>query len=123
MPHVSRQHSRIQCTFGSAFPRVARDETTMGTKRGRKFALAPAIILLVAPALSWGDTGVGVDTWRANKLDSTGGQATEVLDPDGTSWLEPGQHRSPTGNLYGKPTDEPNLEHLSVWLFYGTFDV
>ena len=95
----------------------------MGTKRGRKFRLAPAIALLLAPALGWGDSGVGVDTWRANKLDPTGGQATEALDPNGTSWLEPGQHRSPTGNLYGTPPDEPHPEHLSVWLIYGTFDV
>jgi len=95
----------------------------MGTKRERILRLAPAIALLAAPTLSWSDSGVGVDTWRANKLDPTGGQATEVLDPNGTSWLEPGQHRTPTGNLYGTPPDEPHPEHLSVWLIYGTFDV
>jgi hypothetical protein len=95
----------------------------MGTKRGRKYVLAPAIALLAPAALSWGDSGVGVDTWRANKLDPTAGQATKVLDPDGTSWLEPGQHRSPTGNLYGTPTEEPNPDRLSVWLIYGTLDV
>jgi hypothetical protein len=95
----------------------------MGTKRERKFRLAPALALLLAPALGWGDSGVGVDTWRANKLDPTGGQATKALDPNGTSWLEPEQHRSPTGNLYGTPPDEPHPEHLSVWLIYGTFDI
>jgi hypothetical protein len=95
----------------------------MGTRRTRKFSLAPAIALLLAPALGWADSGVGVDTWRANKLDPTGGQATEALDPNGTSLLEPGQHRSPTGNLYGTPPDDPHLDHLSVWLIYGTFDV
>ena len=83
-------------------------------------ALAP---LLSVPVFGWADSGVGVDTWRANKLDPTGGQATEALDPDGTSWLVPGQHRSPTGNLYGTPTEELNPETLSVWQIYGTFDV
>jgi hypothetical protein len=61
------------------------------------FALTLSALALSGPA--WGDTGVGVDTWRANKLDPTGGEATEPLDMNGTSWLEPGQHRSPTGNL------------------------
>jgi hypothetical protein len=82
-----------------------------------------AVFLFAVPAIVWADSGVGVDTWRANRLDPTGGQATETLDPNGTSWLEPGQHRSPTGNLYGTPTAQPHLETLSVWQIYGTFDV
>jgi hypothetical protein len=45
--------------------------------------------LLVLPALSWSDSGVGVDTWRANKLDPTGGEELQRTDADGTSWLEP----------------------------------
>jgi hypothetical protein len=90
---------------------------------GRNGGLLIGVALLVPAALAWGDSGVGVDTWRANKLDSTGGQATEPLDPAGTSWLEPGQHRSPTGNLYDEPPTEPPTENLSVWLIYGTFDV
>ncbi len=89
----------------------------------RKLGLAPAMVLLAAPAVGWGDTGVGVDTWRANKLDPSGGQAIEPVDPDGTSWLAPGQHRSPTGNLYGTPAEPPPLDHLSVWDIYGTFDL
>jgi len=84
--------------------------------------LAVTLCLLVPP-LAFGDSGVGVDTWRANKLDPTGGQATEPLDPNGTSWLEPGQHRSPTGNLYNAPTAPPGTENLSAWLIYGSFDV
>jgi hypothetical protein len=79
--------------------------------------------LLAAPALSIADSGVGVDTWRANKLDPTGGELTQPLDPDGTSWLVPGQHRSPTGNLYDDPPADPLPEPLSVWLLYGYFDV
>jgi hypothetical protein len=83
-------------------------------------ALAP---LLFIPVIAWADSGVGVDTWRANKLDPTGGQATQALDPDGTSWLVPGQRRSPTGNLYGTPAEGLHPETLSVWQIYGTFDV
>jgi hypothetical protein len=81
------------------------------------------LIGLMAPIVGWGDSGVGVDTWRANKLDPTGGEAFDVLDPYGTSWLVPGQHRSPTGNLYEAPTAEPSLERLDDWLIYGTLDV
>ncbi len=66
----------------------------------RKLKRACAIAALTLPAMAWGDTGVGVDTWRANKLDPTGGQATTTPDPNGTSLLETGQHRAPTGNLY-----------------------
>jgi hypothetical protein len=87
---------------------------------GRVAALSS---LLIVPAVSWSDSGVGVDTWRANKLDPTGGEATEPLDPYGTSWLEPGHHRSPTGNLYNDPPADPHTDNLSVWLIYGTFDV
>ena len=78
--------------------------------------------LLLLPAMSWSDSGVGVDTWRANKLDPTGGDALDILDPNGTSWLESGQHRSPTGNLYQTPWMEPPLEHLNDWLIYGNVD-
>ena len=95
----------------------------MWTHTMKKLRVVAVVFLLAVPAFVWADSGVGVDTWRANKLDPTGGQATEALDPDGTSWLEPGQHRSPTGNLYGTPTEEPHPETLSVWQIYGTFDV
>jgi len=78
----------------------------------QKLRLTPIAALLAVPVCVWADSGVGVDTWRANKLDS-----------DGTSWLEPGQHRSPTGNLYGAPAEEPHPDNLSVWQIYGTFDV
>ena len=79
--------------------------------------------LLVLPALSWSDSGVGVDTWRANKLDPTGGEELQRTDADGTSWLEPGQHRSPTGNLYMVPREPPETDPLSDWLIYGNFEL
>jgi Putative outer membrane beta-barrel porin, MtrB/PioB len=89
----------------------------------RRLRLTPVVALLAVPVFVWADSGVGVDTWRANKLDPTGGQATETLDADGTSWLEPVQHRSPTGNLYLTPTQTPHPDTLSVWQIYGTFDL
>ncbi len=95
----------------------------MRTRTMRKLRRTAALALLAVPATVWADSGVGVDTWLANKLDPSGGQATKPLDPDGTSWLEPGQQRSPAGNLNGTPTEEPHPETLSVWQIYGTFDV
>src|ERR1700738_1096268 len=88
----------------------------------RKLRLTAALGLLAEPAAVWADSGVGDDPSLANKLGPSGGQATKPLDSDGTSWLEPGQHRSPTGSLYGTPTDEPHPHNSSVWLVYGTFD-
>jgi Putative outer membrane beta-barrel porin, MtrB/PioB len=75
--------------------------------------------LLLIPALAWADSGVGVDTWRANKLDPTGGMATQQCDEDGTSWLSPLEHRSPTGNLYNCPPESPVALALGEWLYYG----
>jgi hypothetical protein len=86
-------------------------------------AAAIGFIFWSAATVTFADSGVGVDTWRANELDPTGGQATEAVDPDGTSWLAPGQHRSPTGHLYENPTEPPHPDNLSVWQIYGTFDV
>jgi len=90
---------------------------------GRITRVVSIAVLLAAPTMSLADSGVGVDTWRANKLDPTGGQLLEPLDPNGTSWLTPGEHRSPTGNLYGDPPADPLTEPVSVWLVYGNFDV
>ena len=95
----------------------------MNTYRMRKLRLTSVGALLAVPVFVWADSGFGVDTWRANKLDPTGGQAIEDIDPDGTSWLEPGQHRTPTGNLYGEPMEELHPDNLSVWQIYGTFDI
>ena len=89
----------------------------------RKLTITPLAALLAAPAFVWADSGVGVDTWLANKSDPTGGQAFIAFDPNGTSWLQPGEHRSPTGNLYENPTQEPHTDSFSDWLFYGNFDI
>ena len=81
------------------------------------------LLFFSAPTVTCADSGVGVDTWRANKLDPTGGQSTGTVDRDGTSWLAPGQHRSPTGNLYENPPEPPHPDNLGVWQIYGMFDL
>ena len=48
-----------------------------------------ASVLVFISTIAWADSGVGVDTWRGNTLDPTGGQASERCDEDGTSWLSP----------------------------------
>jgi hypothetical protein len=79
--------------------------------------------LVLIPLLAWADSGVGVDTWRANKLDPTGGMASQLCDEDGTSWLSPLEHRSPTGNLYNCPPESPLALALGEWLYYGDVEL
>jgi hypothetical protein len=81
------------------------------------------LALAGSPALGRADSGVGIDTNLANKIDPTAGHSMGVTDLDGTSWLEPGQHSSPTGNLYQVPPVEPDVEALGLWLVYGSLDV
>jgi hypothetical protein len=78
--------------------------------------------LLLIPVIALADSGVGVDTWRANKLDPTGGMASQMCDDDGTTWLSPLEHRSPTGNLYNCPPESPLALALGDWVYYGDVD-
>lgn len=82
-----------------------------------------AAALLLIPAFAWADSGVGVDTWRANKLDPTGGMASQQCDEDGTSWLSPLEHRSPTGNLYNCPPEALPALAFGDWLHYGELEL
>jgi hypothetical protein len=86
------------------------------------FRLLP-LVCAIAAAGAYADSGVGVDTWRADKLDPTGGQASQACDEDGTSWLSPLQHRSPTGNSYNCPAEPPLAHELGEWLYYGVFQL
>ncbi|HET7924772.1 MAG TPA: MtrB/PioB family outer membrane beta-barrel protein, partial [Rhodanobacteraceae bacterium] len=79
--------------------------------------------LALACSLARADTGVGVDTWRANKLDPTAGAASRDDDERGTSWLTPGVHRSPTGNLYMCPAEPPDVSGHGEWISYGTLEI
>src|SRR6202522_4191729 len=82
-----------------------------------------AALLLVVSAIAWADSGVGVDTWRGNTLDPSGGEASEQCDADGTSWLSPVEHRSPTGNLYDCPWEPPLVRALGDWEHYGVLEL
>ncbi len=79
--------------------------------------------MLLSFALVHADTGVGVDTWRANKLDPTAGAAAQDNDARGTSWLTDGVHRSPSGNLYMCPAEPPEVAAHDDWISYGTLEV
>jgi hypothetical protein len=94
----------------------------MQTHITRTAGCAVAVVLSASPVV-WADSGVGVDTWHADKLDPTAGQWLLPIDADGTSWLQSGQHRSPTGNLYPQPVAEPQSEKFGEWYMYGTFDI
>jgi hypothetical protein len=84
---------------------------------------AIASVLLLISTIAWADSGVGVDTWRGNTLDPTGGQASQRCDENGTSWLSPVEHRSPTGNLYDCPWEPPLLRALGDWEHYGLLEI
>ena len=74
-------------------------------------------------ALAFADSGVGVDTWRANKLDPAAGATIAGCDDRGTSWLNAGQRRSPTGNLYACPPPSPQPDEHGDWRYYGVLQL
>lgn len=77
----------------------------------------------ICAAIAHADSGIGVDTWRGNKLDPTGGMASASCDPDGTTWLSPLQHYTPTGNLYNCPAGPPVTDELGQWISYGVLQL
>src|SRR5262245_48592745 len=93
----------------------------MTTQRLLFVALLAALALPCSSAVA--DPGVGVDTWRANKLDPTAGAATEDPDARGTSWLTSGQHRTPSGNLYLCPAEPPDVSEHGDWISYGRIEI
>jgi len=77
----------------------------------------------IAAALARADSGVGVDTWRANRLDPTAGAASTYCDERGTSWLEAAPHRAPGGNLYACPPATPVADEHGDWRSYGVLQL
>lgn len=65
------------------------------------------------------DSGVGVDTWRATKLDPTAGAMINGCDPLGTSWLIDGVRHTPTGNLLSCPPPIVTPNTLGNWQYHG----
>ncbi len=85
--------------------------------------LLPLTLAVVAALPARADSGVGVDTWRANKLDPTAGATVDGCDARGTTWLAGGQHRSPTGNLYACPPASPKPDEHGDWRYYGVLQI
>lgn len=83
----------------------------------------PLAITLLAALPAWADSGVGVDTWRGNKLDPTAGSSLQPCDERGTSWLLSGQRRSPTGNAYACPPTPPHADEHGDWQYYGVLQI
>ena len=69
------------------------------------------------------DSGVGVDTWRANRLHPDADASIAAPDARGTTWLAPGQRRTPTGNLYMCPAESPEVREHGDWIGYGVVEV
>lgn len=85
-------------------------------------ALPLALTFALAPAIA-ADTGVGVDTWRANKFDPSAGAASQSVDHRGTSWLRSGELRTPTGYLYMCPAEDPHVDDFGAWIGYGVLQI
>ncbi|MBL8298323.1 MAG: MtrB/PioB family outer membrane beta-barrel protein [Rhodanobacteraceae bacterium] len=78
-------------------------------------ASLPLALLLVLPAATKADSGRGVDVAFDNALLQGRAAAGSSGDPRGTSWLRPGQRRSPAGLLYVCPLQPPSLADLAGW--------
>jgi len=79
--------------------------------------------LALAAALVRADSGIGVDTWLANTLDTGAGAALATLDERGTSWLHAGERRSPSGNLYLCPLEPRRARDHGDWQSSGVLSV
>ena len=102
----------------SSFPRE-RESTGILPRRRSWIPACAGMTALCCACIAHADSGVGVDTWRATKLDPSAGAAVEGCDERGTSWLLPGQRRTPTGTLYPcPPAAAPTREH-GDWRYSG----
>src|SRR6478752_3291359 len=78
----------------------------------------PLALALALPGQAGADSGDGVDLAPGNALLARG-LLDEAADARGTSWLRPGQRRSPAGHLYGCPLEVPTPEQLGEWTYDG----
>lgn len=95
---------------------------TTGFVRPAAIRLA-LLAALGLPLDALADSGVGIDLWIANKLDPSAGAKSQTPDPRSTSWLKPGQNRTPTGYLYLCPADAPLIVPSGDWQHYGLVQV
>lgn len=83
----------------------------------------PLVMAMMMATTAWADSGVGVDTWLANKLDPSAGAQSRTPDERGTTWLRAGQLRTPTGNLCPVPPTPPTIKEYADWLGYGVLQI
>lgn len=82
-------------------------------------ACAGTAAMMMFSSLVLADSGVGVDSWRATKLDPGAGANVEGCDERGTSWLVPGQRRTPSGSLYSCPPASAPTRERGDWRYSG----
>lgn len=80
---------------------------------------AVSLALLLALPSTRADSGSGVDQDFSNALLARRGVADDTPDARGTSWLRPGQRRSPAGHLYGCPLEPPTFARIGEWDYAG----
>lgn len=120
-------------SFQAPFARMPDGERANGGCRLSSLFSLPALARWIPASVgmtalgfslaAFADSGVGVDTWRANKLDPAAGATIEGCDARGTSWLVPGEHRSPGGNLYACPPPVPQPDEHGDWQYYGVLQL
>lgn len=89
----------------------------------RTLRLLPLALAIAAAMPAHADSGVGVDTWRANRLHPDAGVSIGAPDERGTSWLAPGQRRTPSGNLYQCPIEPAATRERGDWIGHGVLEV
>src|SRR5690349_16703669 len=82
-------------------------------------AALPLALLLALPAAVNADSGSGVAVALSNPLQQGRAAAGDDTDERGTSWLRPGQRRSPAGLLYGCPLEPPTFTPIGEWDYDG----
>ena len=95
----------------------------MPMRRSVKPLHALSAILAFAAVPARADSGVGVDSWLANKFDPTGGTLAQVPDENGTSWLVAGMRRTPTGYLLLDPPEPQPADEVGGWLVRGLVQI
>src|SRR5688500_5483563 len=115
---MARMRHRVRASTNSTGRTIMRDR-----RLHRTFRLLPLALAIAATMPASAGIGVGADLWRGNRLYPNAGASSEPPDERGTSWLTPGQRRTPTGNLYMCPAEPPQTRVHGEWISYGVIEV